>query len=108
MCLAQGPQRSDAGEARTHGPSVSSIACLWLGNVNMHMYAKKLSKYTMWFMNYKQFHLLLEDRTDAQQTLLHQKGCFTCQWLGNVDMYKYAKFDINTPCGPRVKIFTIC
>ena len=22
MCLAQGPQRSDAGEARTHGPSV--------------------------------------------------------------------------------------
>ena len=26
MCLAQGPQRSDAGEARTHGPSVSSQA----------------------------------------------------------------------------------
>ena len=25
MCLAQGPQRSDAGEARTHGPSVLSI-----------------------------------------------------------------------------------
>ena len=24
MCLAQGPQRSDAGEARTHGPSVLS------------------------------------------------------------------------------------
>ena len=24
MCLAQGPQRSDAGEARTRGPSVSS------------------------------------------------------------------------------------
>ena len=24
MCLAQGPQRSDAGEARTCGPSVSS------------------------------------------------------------------------------------
>ena len=24
MCLAQGPQRSDAGEARTHGSSVSS------------------------------------------------------------------------------------
>ena len=23
MCLAQGPQRSDAGEARTRGPSVS-------------------------------------------------------------------------------------
>ena len=26
MCLAQGPQRSDAGEAWTHGPSVSSQA----------------------------------------------------------------------------------
>ena len=26
MCLAQGPQRSDAGETRTHGPSVSSQA----------------------------------------------------------------------------------
>ena len=24
MCLAQGPQRSDAGEARTRGPSVLS------------------------------------------------------------------------------------
>ena len=24
MCLAQGPQRSDAGEVQTHGPSVSS------------------------------------------------------------------------------------
>ena len=24
MCLAQGPQRSNAGEARTRGPSVSS------------------------------------------------------------------------------------
>ena len=26
MCLAQGPQRSDAGEARTQGQSVSSQA----------------------------------------------------------------------------------
>ena len=26
MCLAQGPQRSDAVEARTRGPSVSSQA----------------------------------------------------------------------------------
>ena len=26
MCLAQGPQRSDTGEARTGGPSVSSQA----------------------------------------------------------------------------------
>ena len=26
MCLVQGPQRSDAGEARTRGPTVSSQA----------------------------------------------------------------------------------
>ena len=26
MCLAQGPERSDAGEARTRGPSVLSQA----------------------------------------------------------------------------------
>ena len=26
MCLAQGPQRSDAGEAQTRSPSVSSQA----------------------------------------------------------------------------------
>ena len=26
MCLAQGPQRSEADEALTHGPSVSSQA----------------------------------------------------------------------------------
>ena len=26
MCLAQGPQRSDAGETQTRGPSVSSQA----------------------------------------------------------------------------------
>ena len=26
MCIAQGPQRSDAIEAQTHGPSVSSQA----------------------------------------------------------------------------------
>ena len=26
MCLAQGPQRSDAGEAQIHGPSISSQA----------------------------------------------------------------------------------
>ena len=33
MCLAQGPQRSDAGEARTHGPSVSSQASVAHENI---------------------------------------------------------------------------
>ena len=32
MCLAQGPQRSDAGEARTRGPSVSSQALYYWAN----------------------------------------------------------------------------
>ena len=38
MCLAQGPQRSDAGEARTRGPSVSSQA--------LYHWATALPKYT--------------------------------------------------------------
>ena len=32
MCLAQGPQRSYAGEARTRGPSVASQALLPLSH----------------------------------------------------------------------------
>ena len=32
MCLAQGPQRSDAGEAQTRGLSVSSQAQQWINN----------------------------------------------------------------------------
>ena len=38
MCLAQGPQRSDAGEVRSRGPSVSSqalIITIIIGNYNM-------------------------------------------------------------------------
>ena len=41
MCLAQGPQRSDAGEARTRGPSVSSQA--------LYHRATALPKPTKWF-----------------------------------------------------------
>ena len=33
MCLAQGPQRNDAGGARTRGPSVSSQALKMPKNV---------------------------------------------------------------------------
>ena len=35
---------------------------------------------------------------DAQQTLVHQKGCYICQWLDNVDMHLYAKIDQNISC----------
>ena len=39
MCLAQGPQRSDAGEARTRGPSASSKALYhWATALPMYMY----------------------------------------------------------------------
>ena len=39
MCLAQGPQRIDAGEARTRGPSVSSQA--------LYNWAAALPEYSM-------------------------------------------------------------
>ena len=38
MCLAQGPQRSDAGEARIRGPSVSSQALYHLRVVHSTTY----------------------------------------------------------------------
>ena len=34
-------------------------------------------------------------------------GSYACQWLGNVNMHIYAKFDKNIPCSSRVmSIFT--
>ena len=27
-----------------------------------------------------------------------KKGCYTCQWLHNLDMHLYAKCDRNIPC----------
>ena len=46
MCLAQGPQRSDAGEARTRGPSVSSQALYhWATALPiLHVYYSKFDK----------------------------------------------------------------
>ena len=42
MCLAQGPQRSDAGEARTRGPSVSSQALNhWATALPIYIYQMK-------------------------------------------------------------------
>ena len=31
-----------------------------------------------------------------------KEGCYTCQWLDNVDMHFYAKLDQNIPCGSSV------
>ena len=41
MCLAQGPQRSDAGEARTRGPSVSSQALYHHAPSNQYLFDLK-------------------------------------------------------------------
>ena len=46
MCLAQGPQRSDAGEARTRGLSVSSQALYhWATLLPPVLYSLQEDKY---------------------------------------------------------------
>ena len=40
--------------------------------------------------------------TNALKNLALTKGCYACQWLDNVDMHMYAKFDQNILCGWRV------
>ena len=87
----------------------------------------------MWFKSYEHFHLL---RPQAVRLVLSKKAsangqmdshirmqlrpqlaglmpikkcCYTCQWLDNADMHKYAKVDQNIPCGSRVmSIFPNC
>ena len=51
MCLAQGPQSSDAGEARTSGPSVLSQALYhwatalpWKSHAAAHLFLKMFEK----------------------------------------------------------------
>ena len=56
MCLAQGPQRSDAGEARTRYPSVSSQA--------LYHWATALP-----FFNF-----------EGLKKVLHIKKQIPCQW----------------------------
>ena len=54
MCLAQGPQRSDAGEARTRGPSVSSQESIGLSFILItHI---KLGCVTSLSLQYGRFH----------------------------------------------------
>ena len=49
MCLAQGPQRSDAGEARTRGPSVSSQALYHWATALPSDLAYVTRHITLWF-----------------------------------------------------------
>ena len=64
----------------------------------------------MWFKSYEHFHQLTKTgSTNVYQRLVHQKGCYACQWLDIVNMYKYAKFEQNMQCGSNVmSIFTYC
>ena len=48
MCLAQGPQRSDAGEAGTSGPSVLSQALYHWATVLPKQWDKNQLNYTVW------------------------------------------------------------
>ena len=54
----------------------------------------------MQFKSYEHFQqLTITGLTDARQSLIHKKGCYPSQWLNNVHMYTFAKYDQNTPCG---------
>ena len=54
MCIAQGPQRSDAGEARTHGHSVSSQAdeTVYIHILLLKMSKKKFGKQFFFILSY--------------------------------------------------------
>ena len=54
------------------------------------------SKYTMRFKSYEPAEMMLS------KPISIKKGCYTCQWLHNVDMHLYAKCDRNIPCSSRV------
>ena len=85
------------------------LACLWLGNVNNNVYAKFDQNISCSSRVINIFTNCLWTELMLSQPPFIKKDCFACQWLGKVDMYDNAKFDINTPCGPRVKnIFTLC
>ena len=52
MCLAQGPQRSDAGEARTHGPSVLSQALVFGNYRSSYVMVKMIRGGKPWEQGY--------------------------------------------------------
>ena len=53
MCLAQGPQRSDAGEAPTRDPSVSSQALYhWATALPLQQYFFSMKTDNMYFVKY--------------------------------------------------------
>ena len=94
MCLAQGPQRSDAGEARTRGPSVSSQA--------LYHWATALPKYSTVILHlgglyYCYFFYLTERITKhlrkqnnlptADKKYIHTSKPFHTMWVVIRDIY---------------------
>ena len=78
-------------------------ACQWLDNVEMHVHAKfdpnipRGSRVMNTFTNWpRPVGLMLTKASSIK------RGCYACQWLNNVEMHAYAKFDPNIPCGSRV------
>ena len=52
----------------------------------------------MWFKGYEHFKRSANPRPS-------KKAFYTCQWLGNIDMHSYVKFDQNIPCGSVQLLF---
>ena len=65
MCLAQGQQRSDAGEARTRGPSVSSQALEFLSD--------RMNGYTQ--IDVKKANLLYQRPTNQNESNFSMTTC---------------------------------
>ena len=59
MCIAQGPQRSDASEAWTRGPSVSSQALYHWATVSPHI--RELNFFNCWVSEFLKLNLLFDD-----------------------------------------------
>ena len=70
MCLAQGPQRSDAGEARTRGPSVPSQA--------LYHWATALPYKIQWQQDHVYFKFTNQISQDGKQVAVWSVTVFSC------------------------------
>ena len=110
MCLAQGPQHSDAGEARTRNPSVSSQAVYHWANalpcsyvlylIALFCYVIQLIKHDYKYINISWF---------ARTWGLAEE--YVKNWGLATSSLKHLPSDFTSPSGPGMKIhirLTIC
>ena len=91
--------RLDLGKASCHFFTAVDAQC-W----NVYVCIIWL-KYTMWFKSYE--HFSLSDHDSPEKASAAPRARFAHQWMHNVEMCEYAKFDSNIPCGSRVmSVFT--